>query len=272
VPEHAFSIAHGLAQGSRAVGCHAQIYRRNARTVTPTRSVQRLSPAVERVERSAMAGLSRGRSALPPFRIEGIAFDTGGGYSWFAPRLDVDGRLGRASVMTQHAHHTSGCVGSRVRRALASPCVEGSCLRHKAGGGRNATGLARRSQRSPRPPTGEPSPMAFLGGGVLSRARRATPTRCDQRLGSAVAHAAKSEMADPSRGRIALPPRHDEGTAFVAGGGNPRIAWRLKTSRRLGGASALTQHTFPSQPASRVGSALRSAEPPRATDGSAAAP
>ena len=42
--------------------------------------------------------------------------------------------------------------------------------------------------------------------GCLSRARPVTPTRCVQRLGSAVEYAATLAMADPSRGRIALPP------------------------------------------------------------------
>jgi 5-aminolevulinate synthase len=51
--------------------------------------------------------------------------------------------------------------------------------------------------------------------GCLWSARCITPTRCVQRLGSAVERAARSAMADPSRGRIALPPR---------GGGASRAA------------------------------------------------
>ena len=31
-------------------------------------------------------------------------------------------------------------------------------------------------------------------------------------------------MADPSRGRISLPPLHDEGSAFVIGGGDENSA------------------------------------------------
>ena len=65
------------------------------------------------------------------------------------------------------------------------------------GGGRNATGLARQWQRSTRPATGELNPMAFRWG-CLSRAHRITRTRCVQRLGSAVAFADRSAMADPS--------------------------------------------------------------------------
>src|SRR5206468_867744 len=57
-----------------------------------------------------------------------------------------------------------------------------------------------------RTPTGELSPMAFLVGVALSRALPVTPTRCVQRLGPAVVRAVGSAMADPSRGRIALPP------------------------------------------------------------------
>src|SRR5438128_5581863 len=71
-----------------------------------------------------------------------------------------------------------------------SPCAEGDAFGTHEGGGRNATGLARQSRRSIEPPTGELSPMAFLGGGVSSRARPFTPTRCVRRLRSAVASAA----------------------------------------------------------------------------------
>jgi hypothetical protein len=55
--------------------------------------------------------------------------------------------------------------------------------------------------------TGELSPMAFLVGVILSRVWPVTPTRCVQRLRSAVACSAMSAMADLNRGRIALPPR-----------------------------------------------------------------
>src|SRR6185436_19299143 len=95
------------------------------------------------------------------------------------------------------------------------------CLRHAEGGGRNATGLARHRQHSLRSPTSELSLMAFLGGGVSSRVLAVTPTRCVQQLGSAVAPADRAAMADPSRGRIALPPLRIEGSAFDAGGGEP---------------------------------------------------
>jgi hypothetical protein len=108
---------------------------------------------------------------------------------------------------------------ARSPNACPSPCAEGDAFGTYEGGGRNATGLARQWQRSMRPTTSELSPMAFLGGGVSSRMRPVTPTRCVQRLGSAVVRAALSAMADPSRGRIALPPLHDEGNAFVIGGG-----------------------------------------------------
>src|SRR4051812_46664879 len=55
--------------------------------------------------------------------------------------------------------------------------------------------------------------------GCLSRARPATPTRCVQRLDPAVALAERLAKAGPNRGRTVLPPRHDEGIAFVLGGG-----------------------------------------------------
>lgn len=40
------------------------------------------------------------------------------------------------------------------------------------------------------------------------------------RIGGDVAREPASTMAGPNRGRIALPPRHDEGNAFVVGGGD----------------------------------------------------
>ena len=73
--------------------------------------------------------------------------------------------------------------------------------------------------------TGELSPMAFLVGVRLPRARTATPTRRVQRLGPAVECAVLSAMAGPSRGRAALPPLHDEGIAFVIGGGEAAASW-----------------------------------------------
>src|SRR5437868_15422307 len=48
-------------------------------------------------------------------------------------------------------------------------------LRHEEGGGRNATGLARQSPQSMQMPTGELSPMAFLGGGVWGGRGRSPP-------------------------------------------------------------------------------------------------
>jgi hypothetical protein len=68
-----------------------------------------------------------------------------------------------------------------------------------------------------RMPTGELSPMAFLVGVTLSRAWPVTPTRCVQRLGSAVMYAASSAMADPNRGRISLPPLRVEGSPSTQG-------------------------------------------------------
>ncbi len=49
--------------------------------------------------------------------------------------------------------------------------------------------------------------MAFLVGVALPSTRPVTPTRCVQRLRSAVACAGRSALADLSRGRIALPPQ-----------------------------------------------------------------
>src|SRR5450631_2563613 len=55
------------------------------------------------------------------------------------------------------------------------------------------------------------------GWGCLSRAHTITPTRCVQRLRSAVARVALLVMADLSRRRISLPPRCVEGAAFDTG-------------------------------------------------------
>ena len=63
----------------------------------------------------------------------------------------------------------------RAAAPFASPCVEGVAFDTSEGGGRNATGLARPSQRSVQLPTGELSPMAFLGGGVCRMRGRSPP-------------------------------------------------------------------------------------------------
>ena len=61
--------------------------------------------------------------------------------------------------------------------------------------------------------------MAFLVGVTATHSSEYTPTRCVQRLSAAMQFASLAETATLSRGRIALPPRHDEGRAFVVGGG-----------------------------------------------------
>jgi hypothetical protein len=67
-------------------------------------------------------------------------------------------------------------------------------------------GLSSPTATVDRTPTGELSSMAFLVGVNLRRTRPDTPTRCVQRLRSAVACASRSAMADLNRGRISLPP------------------------------------------------------------------
>ena len=93
-----------------------------------------------------------------------------------------------ASSLTAHdgsfpCTRTAG-IG-HLRAPIRLPVRRRLCLRGKEGRGRNATGLACPSQRSMRLSTCELSPMAFLGGGCLSRARPVTPTRCVQRFGPA---------------------------------------------------------------------------------------
>src|SRR5881392_4088439 len=79
------------------------------------------------------------------------------------------------------------------------------------GGGRNATGLARQSQRLMQPPTGELSPMAFLGGGVRRTRCPSPPPHASSDLDRPLAYAPRSALADLNRGRMALPPLYDEG-------------------------------------------------------------
>src|SRR5437868_13187700 len=75
------------------------------------------------------------------------------------------------------------CVDPRLRAALSgeidAPLRLPLCRRLTfgtyEGGGRNATGLARLSQTWMQLPTGELSPMAFLGGGVCRTRGRSPP-------------------------------------------------------------------------------------------------
>ena len=135
-------------------------------------------------------------------------------------RPDADGGRGPAPPHSRRPPTRRLRALRQVYVSFASPCVEGNCLRHEEGGGRNATGLARQSPRSMRLPTGELSPMAFPRWGCLPPTPRVTPTRCVQRLRSAAQVEDGLAMADLNRGRTALPPRHDEGGAFVVGGGD----------------------------------------------------
>ena len=73
-------------------------------------------------------------------------------------------------------------------------------------------------------PTGELSPMAFLGGGVCRGRGRSPPPGASSGLARPSNAWIRSAMAGPNRGRTVLPPRHDEGDAFVAGGGEARCA------------------------------------------------
>ena len=73
-----------------------------------------------------------------------------------------------ASSSASPASPPPSCATTSIRE-LCLPLCRRQRLRHEEGGGRNATGLARQSQRSMRLPTGELSPMAFLGGGVCRR-------------------------------------------------------------------------------------------------------
>ena len=128
------------------------------------------------------------------------------------------------------------CVDPRLRAALSgeidAPLRLPLCRRLTfgtyEGGGRNATGLARQLIRPTKPPTGELSPMAFLGGGVSRGRGPSPPPDASSDLDRPLAYAVRSAMADLNRGRMALPPLRDEGNAFVAGGGEdaPPARWR----------------------------------------------
>jgi len=71
--------------------------------------------------------------------------------------------------------------------------------------------------------------MVFLVGVVLLRS--VTPTRCVQRLRSAVACAARSAMADLNRGRMALPPLRVEGAPSTQGEAHPPQLFTLCAER-----------------------------------------
>ena len=120
-----------------------------------------------------------------------------------------------------------------ARRSCCLPLGRRLRLRPKEGGGRNATGLARPSQRLTHPPTGELSPMAFLGGGVCRGRGPSPPPGASSGLSPAVecVAAAGDSRAKPRTHRP--PPPHDEGNAFVIGGGEAaaRRIFRNRTAR-----------------------------------------
>lgn len=63
-PPFSSSATHPIG-GLSAMAFLVGVMRRDGWRITPTRSVQRLSPAFVRVEGLVMAGLNRGRIALP---------------------------------------------------------------------------------------------------------------------------------------------------------------------------------------------------------------
>ena len=88
---------------------------------------------------------------------------------------------------------------------------------------------------------------ARLGGGVFPM-RPVAPTRCVQRLGSAVQFVVRAAMADPNRGRIALPPRgggaevggrHDQGDPVGRSAAEPHPERGAGGDPRRAGAGAV---------------------------------
>jgi len=99
-------------------------------------------------------------------------------------------------------HACAGRIG-KFRFALSPPLQRGNAFAAKRG--RTERHALSSPIATPKATvTGELSSMAFLVGASVAGAGR-HPTRCVQRLGSAVACADGSATADPSRGRIALP-------------------------------------------------------------------
>jgi hypothetical protein len=76
------------------------------------------------------------------------------------------------------------------------------------GGGRNATGLARLTQRTTEAPTGELSPMAFLVGVGVQRARQTPPPDAPNELAPQGACAERlAQVGGANSWRVFLPPR-----------------------------------------------------------------
>ena len=146
------------------------------------------------------------------------------------------------------------CVGPRLRAGLSGETWRGRfsslplCRRLAfgtyEGGGRNAAGLARPSRRPTRPPTGELSPMAFPGGGVCRIRDPSPPPDASSDLDRLLAHAVSSATADLNRGRMALPPLHDEGSPSSQGEATSRPLSRHTSSR-----GAKTESATRSRPA-----------------------
>ena len=108
--------------------------------------------------------------------------------------LSPEGRGGRRASRAAKADGRFGAARSRLplRRTLR--------VRRKEGGGWNATGLARLSQRSTRPPTGELSPMAFLVGVTARQPAWTPPPGAPGSLSPAVAGVDGSALAGLSDG------------------------------------------------------------------------
>src|SRR5204862_7885601 len=125
----------------------------------------------------------------------------------------------------------AGVSGETWRRPFSSlPLCRRLAFGTHEGGGRNATGLARQLIRPTKPPTGELSPMAFLGGGVSRGRGPSPPPDASSDLDRPLAYAVRSAMADLNRGRMALPPRHDEGEPSSQGEASMRRLCRHSSS------------------------------------------
>jgi hypothetical protein len=85
----------------------------------------------------------------------------------------------------RHPRQGAGLSGEIGAPPLCLPLCRRQTPSTREGGGRNATGLARQLRRSTWQPTGELSPMAFLGGGACRGRVRSPPpgaTSCLDRL------------------------------------------------------------------------------------------
>ena len=180
------------------------------RPLTPTRCVQRLSPAVEHDEMSPIAGLSRGRIALPPLhdvsktRLRHEGGDPVDHATWARFVADLQRSPPPATKAWPSSRRGGRAMRPRLRSAIADLAANATAdlsrWTHRVG--------VMDCTRDRHPHLGTPSDLA----------RRSAST-----LGGVI--------GELSPWRSVLPPRCAEGDAFDPGGGTSRQLCRHLISR-----------------------------------------